>query len=333
MPGFFALLRRLPSVPVLTSAEAISGSGPTDTLGGPILIRGTNLSGVTGVTVGGTACTSVVAVTDILVTCNAPAKAAGNYDIIATNSSGPSLALAGFYEAWSPLVLNPTAFWDRNYTHNAGLNRGEWAARGGSIAAATLLATSFSAATEPNISALGNPTFVQANLDQLGQLAAWSALIGTNSDCTLLCALVADSISANSATPYLNNGVIMDVSQYCGITLGGTAGAKKAKFCWFDTGAKSAEWDFGTPVFPKRMVIAAKRVATILKITGDGATYISSGVTGALGVASGVPRFGTNSNGSTPYYNGTINCFVAFNSAVSDANISKFYAWAANRYP
>jgi hypothetical protein len=75
-----------------------------DTLGGaPITLTGINLTGTTGVTIGGTACTSVTVVNATTVTCKTPAKAAGSYDVVITTAAGSDTLVAGF-ESWSPLV-------------------------------------------------------------------------------------------------------------------------------------------------------------------------------------------------------------------------------------
>lgn len=88
---------------VVDGTAALSAISPSlgDTYAGtPLLLTGTNLSGVTSVTIGGTECTSVVA-TETTVRCYAPAKAAGSYDVIATAGAVTS-TLAGAYEAWHP---------------------------------------------------------------------------------------------------------------------------------------------------------------------------------------------------------------------------------------
>jgi len=56
--------------------------------GSVIEIRGSNFTGATGVTIGGTACTGVVVVNDGLIRCIAPVKAAGTYDVIVLSPLG-----------------------------------------------------------------------------------------------------------------------------------------------------------------------------------------------------------------------------------------------------
>lgn len=78
----------------------ITGVSPATgtTAGGTaVTLTGTNLRGVTAVSFGGTAATSVVAVNNTKVTCVTPAKTAGAYDVGATDDSGAATPkTAGF---------------------------------------------------------------------------------------------------------------------------------------------------------------------------------------------------------------------------------------------
>lgn len=69
---------------------------------------------ITSVTIDGTACTNVVQTSAITVTCRAPAKNPGFYDVIASGPSGTS-RLVSAYESWHPNVAYPAA---RAYTTN-----------------------------------------------------------------------------------------------------------------------------------------------------------------------------------------------------------------------
>jgi hypothetical protein len=91
------------AVPTVTAVSPNLG----DTYGGvPITLTGTGFTGTTGVTVGGTACTSVSVVSDTSITCVAPAKTAAKYYVNVTTSGGTS-ANSVQYESWSPLQLSP----------------------------------------------------------------------------------------------------------------------------------------------------------------------------------------------------------------------------------
>lgn len=53
-----------------------------------VTIKGTNFAGVTGVTFGGTAATSVVVVSETTITCVTPAHAAGAVSLVVADDSG-----------------------------------------------------------------------------------------------------------------------------------------------------------------------------------------------------------------------------------------------------
>lgn len=96
--------------PTLSSVEPNVG----DVGGGShITLSGSNFTGTTGVTIGGTACTSVVVVNGSTVTCVTPAKAAGTYDVILTTPEG-SDTLAGGFESWSPTQISGARLFDSN---------------------------------------------------------------------------------------------------------------------------------------------------------------------------------------------------------------------------
>lgn len=61
---------------------SISPSTGTTAGGTPVTIKGTNLTGVTGVTFGGTAATQVKVVDDTTVTCVTPAKSAATVAVV-----------------------------------------------------------------------------------------------------------------------------------------------------------------------------------------------------------------------------------------------------------
>lgn len=83
--GFF------PEAVVTSITKKVGGTGISDlpAAGGTVLvIRGDNLTGVTAVTFGGTAGTSVTVVDRYTVEVTTPAKAAGTYTIAITDDSG-----------------------------------------------------------------------------------------------------------------------------------------------------------------------------------------------------------------------------------------------------
>lgn len=101
--SFAALTSLGASTPV--TAPTLSGVAPgrISIFGGaPLIITGTNLSGATAVTLGGTACT-LGANTGTSLTVTAPAKAAGTYDLVVTTPGGSATLPA------SVVVVDPAA--------------------------------------------------------------------------------------------------------------------------------------------------------------------------------------------------------------------------------
>lgn len=64
--------------------------------GDKVQVTGTNLDGVTGVTVGGVAATAVIVVSSTLVEFTVPAHAAGVVDIVLTDDAGAHTITGGF---------------------------------------------------------------------------------------------------------------------------------------------------------------------------------------------------------------------------------------------
>lgn len=78
------------------SAFTVEPAGGAAAGGTDVLIKGQNLTGVTGVTFGGVAATSVVVVDDETLTCTTGAHAAGAVPVVVTNPTG-SKTQAGAY--------------------------------------------------------------------------------------------------------------------------------------------------------------------------------------------------------------------------------------------
>lgn len=64
--------------------------------GTDVVITGTNLGGVLGVTIGGAAATLVRALDETRVSCRTPAGTAGARDVVVTDDSGPVTAAGAF---------------------------------------------------------------------------------------------------------------------------------------------------------------------------------------------------------------------------------------------
>jgi hypothetical protein len=79
-----------------TSAPTINGITPglSPLIGRSFTIAGDNFTTTVTVAVGGTACTSVNRLSVNIIVCNSPAKAAGTYDVVVTNSDGQTGTLS-----------------------------------------------------------------------------------------------------------------------------------------------------------------------------------------------------------------------------------------------
>lgn len=82
-----------PSAFTVDPAEGLAAGGTA------VTIKGDNLTGTTGVSLEGTAFTSVVVVDDETVTAVSPAKAAGTYDVVVTNANGSKTQADAFTTA------------------------------------------------------------------------------------------------------------------------------------------------------------------------------------------------------------------------------------------
>jgi hypothetical protein len=81
--------------------------------GTPVTISGYQLQNVTSVTIGGVACTSVVAVNATTVTAVTGPHAAGVVDVTVSGSDGTNTLVGGFsYVQWTPAVTDPTGWWE-----------------------------------------------------------------------------------------------------------------------------------------------------------------------------------------------------------------------------
>jgi hypothetical protein len=85
-------------------------SGPTGG-GGTLTLHGVDLTGTTGVTVGGNACTSVSVVSDTEVTCTLPAGTAGSADVVLTTPGGSATDSGAYTYVAAPTItsVSPTA--------------------------------------------------------------------------------------------------------------------------------------------------------------------------------------------------------------------------------
>jgi hypothetical protein len=95
-------------LPVFTSIEPSSG---TDLGGTNVVVTGQNFSGMSGVTVGGVAATTVTVVSDTRVSFTTQAGTAGVVDVILTTPSGSTTATGQFTYLAIPTITNVSPFY------------------------------------------------------------------------------------------------------------------------------------------------------------------------------------------------------------------------------
>jgi IPT/TIG domain len=78
------------------TVTAVAPTGGPAAGGTDVVIDGTNLGGVLGVTFGGAAATMVRAVSETKIACRVPAHAAGAVAVVVTDDSGPVTLTGGF---------------------------------------------------------------------------------------------------------------------------------------------------------------------------------------------------------------------------------------------
>lgn len=100
------------SEPILVSVSKTI----TRVQGGILLtLGGAELTGTTGVTIGGTACTAVTVVDDNTVTCVTPTKAAGTYALVLTNGVGTATLSIKFVSPLSIFAANLKRWYSETY--------------------------------------------------------------------------------------------------------------------------------------------------------------------------------------------------------------------------
>lgn len=125
--GRFRFARGGGSIPVISAIVPALG----DTQAGTRLRLTVSGAPVTAVSIGGTPCTSVVH-DGAHVTCVAPAKAGGVYDVTVTGPGGTSAPLSNGYEAWDPTVdfANARVYGNESGVTTVSDNVSQWNDRG-----------------------------------------------------------------------------------------------------------------------------------------------------------------------------------------------------------
>ncbi|WP_312363646.1 putative Ig domain-containing protein [Ensifer sp.] len=103
---YTVIVTRPPAVPMLTGASPATG---TTTGGTSVMLTGTNLTGATAVTFGGTAATGFVVNSATQITATTPSRAAGAVNVVVTTPGGTATLGNGYTYVTPTLALSPAA--------------------------------------------------------------------------------------------------------------------------------------------------------------------------------------------------------------------------------
>lgn len=205
------------SPPTLSSAVNAISTSVGDIDGGyTVTLTGTNFTGATGVTFGGTSATAVVVVNATTITCTAPAHSSGVVDVIVTTPSGSNSAGNNAWEYFSPAQQSMSAWW-RSYTGTL-----PWAATASAGGSSTTGALVTAGVSDPTAGTALNGKGVahfdgSANYAINGTTAqgnVWSTTGG------LIIALVKfNSESTATGTSYNDPPIIENTNYDCGLTV------------------------------------------------------------------------------------------------------------------
>ncbi|MBB5035561.1 beta strand repeat-containing protein [Prosthecobacter vanneervenii] len=209
----------------MASPTVTSISPPSGPLAGGIsvTIHGTNFTGTTGVTLGGTAATGVSVVDDSTITCTTPAHSAGAASVLVTNADGTNAANSLYTYQGAPTVT--------------GISPASGPLTGG--ATVTITGTNFIGATGVTIggAAAGSVSVVDAThitcTVPAGSAGAASVLVttpsGTNAANTLYSYVAAPTVTSLSVSSGPTGGgtsVVITGTGFTGassVSFGGTA--------------------------------------------------------------------------------------------------------------
>jgi hypothetical protein len=287
-----------------------------DTLGGEtVVLTGSVFTGATDVKFGATSATSFVVDSDSQITSVAPAHSAGSINITVVGPGGTSNGVA--YEFWDPTVpIAPTSFMEAgDYAIPGGV--GTWTARVGAGAS--------SGASYPDNTPTGTAKFIGANNDRLaGPDTGWDALItrASSNGATIAVVLDVDSTSTNA--------IISDRDFYGALVFEPT---HKATFYYYQGSYKTVQV---TVPSSGRMVLVVRRDISgtpVLQMTTDGVTWTTGDNVGTMSNLTSGMWLGYNGDLALYPLDATFQAIVTAKTKWSDAEVVKFYKWAANRHP
>ncbi len=305
-----------------SSAAAAAGTPPTVTSitpdvgplegGGAHTIVGLDLTGATGVTIAGSACTSVVVVNDTTITCVGPAHAAASGQSVVVTTPGGSNAANALFEFWSPSILTAEGFWDKELGPYV---LGTWdgvASAGGSGSRDLVQGGGI---FQPAVSS-GEPDFDGTN-DYLANAAAMSTFVSA-AEGTVLAIFDADTADAPTAS-YTDPQIFGDQATYMGMYFN-------------SSGINAYVLDAGRTEVTKAAATGVRHCAmmrwdsTNLGITLNATAEVTASCGPVLSVT-GTVVVG-QAYDSSSQFDGRIRTILTMQSKISDANYTRFRKWA-----
>lgn len=229
-----------------------------------------------------------------------------------------------------PASLSPT-LWQRPQDISAtGSDVDAWANGGGSAGGSF----TGSGATRPQgttISGRECVDFVVASSDVIASALTIGTVIGASSGWSFFGVVRADTIAATSASIWLDEGWISDVTGYWGIYTRLVAGNPKIAAYHFDGAVRVAETDIvtGTPTMVQARWSGSGSPIRMRVGTGS---EVTSANAGNITVTTDTLREGRGATGVGAYCDGVLAEPMAFNRAVTDTEAGQLRAYYAARY-
>ena len=198
--------------PTLTLV-ATSGGAVGDIAGGyTATLTGTNFTGATGVTFGGTAATALVVVGPTSITCTVPAHATGAVSVVVTTPSGSNAANT-LFRFFSPAEL-PLSLWNRGdfavpWTANAST--------GASLANGSLVTAGSDPTAGTSYNGHVSANFASASSQYLTNPTDAAVLYGTSAK-TIVALLAAGGAVAPTGNVYDDAAIVVDANADTGMS-------------------------------------------------------------------------------------------------------------------
>lgn len=301
--------------------------------GDTVVVTGTGFAAGATVTIDGTPCTSVVVDSSTQITCDAPALAAGVYDVVVENvdTQDSGASGAGLCEAWDPTEEGPRCLLlpgDYVVTGTQGVDAvGTWTDSSGEGNDAV----SYGGVNAP-AAASGCPDFVEAQARFLvvaESVAAGGSPMATGADGTIVAIAIPD-VAAADAADYGNPALVAGD----GATPNLAYSDAGFKFVGYNDGTA----DYETVVAPGAAAIGAAHIAfvrwgdDIAEARVNGGAFDDVAYAGGLSVSNTgtTTEVGRNYAGAA-YFDGRIKFIAIFPAALPDATCTKLRSWALRK--